>query len=344
MNRRNILKFLAISSIFSASTTKISLGAEKSRKKLKGKPLVEGDLVSIVAPGSAVSSPDDLTYAKEILQKLDLKYEFAPNLKKGSGYKTRTISERVEDIHFAFESNSKAVFCIRGGYGSASLLPYINYEKIKSNPKIFAGYSDITALHLGIYKETGLVTFHSPVLLSNFNEITFKSFKKIIFGDTDDYTIKNPINSTIREAFPVHIINEGQAKGELTGGNLSLITSLMGTKYEIETDNKILFIEDIGEEPYKIHRMLTQLRIASKLENLRGVVIGKCIDCSRKSTGTWDQSEIEVYYDILDKYRYPIIYGLLLGHTDIQFTLPLYLNYKISTENKSISLIENPYS
>jgi muramoyltetrapeptide carboxypeptidase len=342
MDRRSLLKSVSLFSLLSLSNFNISF-AKENRKKIKPEHLKKGDKVSIIAPGSAVSSPKDHYSAIEILERLELKYEFAPNLKKGSGYKTRSIKERVDDIHFAFESNSKAVFCIRGGYGSASLIPDINIEVIRSNPKIFAGFSDITALHHSIFYQTGLITFHSPVLLSTFSELSFSSFSKIMFGDVENYTISNPTSKSVRNSNPIISINEGEAKGELVGGNLSLISSLMGSENEIETENKLLFIEDVGEPPYRLHRMLTQLRLAGKFNNLNGVIIGKCDDCNSSSGSTWDLSEIEVYFDIFKDYKFPVMYGFLLGHTGDQFTLPLNVEYAMNTNENNMKLLENPF-
>lgn len=341
MNRRTLLKAVSLFSLLSFGSNGVSF-SNNSKPKIKPKRLKKGDKVTIIAPGSAVSSPEDHLKAEEILEKLDLKYEFAPNVKSGSGYKTRSVKERVDDIHFAFESDSKAVFCIRGGYGSASLIPEINFDKIKSNPKIFAGFSDITALHHAIYNETGLVTFHSPVLLSSFSDFTFNSLDEILFGDVEKYIIQNPEPNSIRNNDPLIVINDGEANGELVGGNLSLISSLMGSKYEIDSNDKLLFIEDVGEAPYRLHRMLTQLKLAGKFDNVKGVIIGKCDDCNSSSGSTWDLSEIEVYFDIFRSYKFPVIYGFLLGHTSNQQTLPLNLNYNLNTSKKNLVLMEKP--
>jgi muramoyltetrapeptide carboxypeptidase len=340
MERRNYLKLLALSGI--ATTLNIrSLQSQQYRKKIKPKPLKSGDKVAVIAPSTAVSSPDDIQKANEILEYLELVPVFAKNLLKGSGYKTRTIDERIEDLHWAFENKDlKAVFCIRGGYGSASLLDKIDYNIIKNNPKIFCGYSDITALHLAINKLTGLITFHGPVLLSQFDKLTLDSFKSTLF-EGEFLFYKNPDNIQLRNPNKTFSIIEGEAEGELIGGNLSIIASLMGTPYEIETDNKILFIEDVGEEPYRLHRMLTQLKSGKKLDNISGFVIGKCNDCKTKSTTTWDMSELEVYKDILGDYDYPIFYGLLIGHTNSQFTLPIGINFTINSGDNSLLIKEN---
>lgn len=339
MERRNYLKLLALGGI-STSLNFSSLAAQQNLKKIRPKRLIAGDKVGIIAPSSAVSSPDDISKAKEIIEYLDLIPVFAKNVINGTGYKTRTVNERVDDLHWAFKSKDvKAVFCIRGGYGSATLLDSIDFDLIKNNPKIFCGYSDITALHLAINKITGLITFHGPVMLSQFDNLTLDSFRNILF-EGEKLLYKNPEKTQIRNPFKTFTLSEGEATGELIGGNLSLISSLMGTPYEIETKDKILFIEDVGEEPYKLHRMLTQLKSGKKIDNLKGLVIGKCNDCKTKSNNTWDMSEIEVYQDILAGYKFPIFYGLLIGHTSSQFTLPLGIDYTIKSEDGSLLISE----
>ena len=338
MKRRDTIKLLAASSLL---LSKVKLSAEESKNKIYPSALKTGDKVAIISPGSAVSSPDDLAKAKEIMYALGLEFEFAPHTLSGSGYKTRTVSERVEDLHWAFKNGRfKAVFCLRGGYGSASLLKEIDFNLIESNPKVFCGYSDITALHQAIHKKTGLITFHSPVLLSSFRGSTFESFKNSIFTSIKSIEISNPKAGSPREAYPIYTFKEGKAEGELIGGNLSLISSLMGTPYEIETEGKLLFIEDVGESPYRLHRMLTQLDLAGKLENLSGVIIGKCDDC-KSGASTWDQSEMEVYNEFFGNRNYPGFYGLLIGHTSIQFTICHGLKYVMDSKRGAIAALED---
>jgi muramoyltetrapeptide carboxypeptidase len=249
---------------------------------------------------------------------------FAKSVQSGTGYKTRSRKERIEDIEKMFaDSAISAVFAIRGGYGAGELLDGIDYQLIKANPKIFAGFSDITALHLAFNKAADLITFHSPVLLSRFNEFTSSSFRKTLFSSEPIGILENPqLVSGARKIFPTRTIVSGSSDGILTGGNLTIISSLMGTPWEIDTENKILLLEDVGEEPYRIDRMLNQLRLAGKLNKARGIIFGSCTDCDRKSN-IWDLSVGEV----LDKYFKPLdcpsFYGLLFGHTENQLTIPM---------------------
>ncbi len=345
MQRRNFIFSMGAAALAMQFPGQTKLFAQnKFNGKLKPRALKPGDTIGIIAPGSAVNSPDDYLLAEELADYLGLKVRYASNVKKGSGYKTRTIAERVDDIHEVFSDKSLAgVFCLRGGYGSGQLLDYIAYGIIKKNPKVFLGYSDITALHLAINKFTGLVTFHGPVMLSSFTELTAESLKKAIFSNKPIGIIENPTDKNpVRVKHPVRTINPGKAKGELIGGNLSLITSLMGTKYEINTSRRILFIEDVGEPPYRIDRMLTQLKTAGKFKKVAGVVFGKCEDCTPGlSASTWDLSLGEVLDNIFADINIPVFYGLTFGHTKDQFTLPLSVNAEMDADLHTLNITEN---
>lgn len=344
MNRRNLLKLTALSSVLLLKGNNNLLSQTNKNANIRPKRLERGDKVALVSPASNVTDLMDVYRAQEICDKLGLKTILPKSIvKTASGYKTRSADERINELHQAFLDKSvKAIFCIRGGFGSAELLDKLDYDLIKRNPKIISGYSDITALLTGINKNTGLVTFHSPVMLSKFDEVTFNSFQNMLFNSSAFGEIKNPVSGDIRKDNPTITINEGKAKGELVGGNLSLITSLIGTPYQIETDGKILFIEDVGEAPYRLERMLTQMRMAGMLDKLKGVVIGKCDECSAgESQSSWDRSELEVYNYIFASMNYPVFYGLLFGHTSTQFTIPIGIEAEIYSENGSLNILES---
>jgi muramoyltetrapeptide carboxypeptidase len=346
------------SAIFSESTqmtgTVYKSGASEN-DIIKPKALEKGDFVGIIAPGTNVTDPDDIQKAIEVLQALGLEYKLGKYVLKGSGYKTRSISERLYDLHKAFaDTKIKAVVAIRGGYGSGQLLDGIDYDLIRNNPKIFIGYSDITALLLAINKMCNLVTFHGPMLLSPFTEFTTGHFKKILFNKNKNSSnkseqeasliLKNPSSvSGIREIYSTRTIKEGIAEGELIGGNLSIICSLLGTKYEINVEDKILLLEDVGEEPYKIDRMLNHLRLAGKLQAAKGIIFGQCSECTQKSF-IWDYSLGEVLDNYLSRLEAPSFYGLLIGHSSEQMTLPIGIKAKINADSKFIELLENSIS
>lgn len=309
---------------------------------IKPKALKEGDLVGIIAPGTAVPNPDELRKAAEIFDLLGLRYVFSKNIAQGSNYKSRSISERIDDLMQMFTNPEiKAIFCIRGGYGSGQLLDQIDYAQIRKNPKIFVGYSDITALHIAFNRFANLVTFHAPVLLSPFTEYSFQNLKQILFGNVTTPIIQNPKNRTgVRESHPIRTIHSGQAEGVVIGGNLSIISSLIGTPFEFNFSNSILLLEDVGEEPYRIDRMLNQLRLAGKFEQINGIVFGECDDCNPSDSQVWDFSLGEVldfYFKPLNK---PAFYGLTFGHTSNQATIPLGLKAMLDADSGTLKYLE----
>jgi muramoyltetrapeptide carboxypeptidase len=221
----------------------------------------------------------------------------------------------------------KGVFAIRGGYGASQLLDRIDYDLIRAHPKVFLGYSDITALHLAIQKRAGMVTFHGPVTLSRFTPYTQTCFRKALFETAPVGRVTNPPDSDpLRPAHTLRTVRQGRARGPLIGGNLTLVSTTMGTPYEIETSGRILFLEDVDEEPYSIDRMLTQLRLAGKLTAAAGVIFGECQDCRPRDFKPSYESTLslgEVVDEILGRLHAPVLSGLTIGHTDDQLTLPL---------------------
>jgi muramoyltetrapeptide carboxypeptidase len=318
----------------------------RDKELIKAPKLNKGDCIGIVAPGTSVSDPDDLHKAREAAEYFGLKYKMGDYVTKGSGYKSRTAEERLSDVHKMFaDEEVKAVICIRGGYGSPQLLDRIDYDLIRKNPKIFMGYSDITAMLLAINRYAGLVTFHGPVMLSAFSNYTIDYFKKALFssepiGKAENSKEKN----SFREVFPIRTVVGGKAEGMLIGGNLSLICNTLGTPYEIDTKDKIFFIEDVGEEPYRIDRMLTQLRLAGKFHQAAGIVVGYCKGCDGdvlQPSKVWDYSLGEIIDNIIGKVGKPCIHGLTIGHTSNQITLPIGVKASLDADDKSLTILES---
>ena len=343
MQRRNFMKTAAAGAALSMlNAGNVLSDSNRDRKIPNGefllpKVLNEGDTIGVIAPGTAVTDPDDIAKARAAADYFGLKIKLGNNVLSGSGYKSRSVKERVDDLHDMFaDPDIKAVFCLRGGYGSAQLLGDIDYKLIRDNPKIFIGYSDITAMHLAINKFSRLVTFHGPVLLSSFSSYTTEHFRKALF-DTDALGIlKNPnIMSGIRKAYPIRTISPGTARGKLVGGNMTLISTTMGTPYEIDTKDRILFIEDVGEQPYSIDRMMTQLALAGKFRDAAGIIVGKCAGCNDKGLNPskiWDNSIGEIFDYHLGKLNIPVVSGMLIGHTSEQLTLPLGVNVELNAD------------
>ncbi|MGF7184589.1 muramoyltetrapeptide carboxypeptidase [Desulfitispora alkaliphila] len=295
--------------------------------KIKPKALKPGDTVSLVAPASYANSPSAIYFCKAALEDLGYRVIEGKSLNKRWGYLAGTDEERLNDLMDAFQNpNINGIFCLRGGYGSMRLLSMLDYNLIKANPKVFVGFSDITAMQLAIYRETGLVTFHGPVVnsLVRNKEAGTYSVENLHRATTSSKPlgkIKNP-----EKGHYVVALNGGVASGDLVGGNLSLICATLGTPYEIDTTNKILFLEEVGEEPYRIDRMLTQLELAGKLKDIAGLIVGESVNCRPREympsfSSTFNIEEILVQK--VEKLNVPAIYGMTIGHGKHQATLPL---------------------
>jgi muramoyltetrapeptide carboxypeptidase len=323
MHRRHFLGALA------AAPWGLSFSEPLMNQALLKPPVLKpGDTVGLITPSTYVADPDKLVLVERTIKHFGLKMKMAANVRKRSGYLGGSIDERLDDLHAMFrDPEVNAVFAIRGGYGSPQLLDRVDYGLIRANPKIFLGYSDITALHLAIHRKSGLVTFHGPVTLSRYTGYTQEHFRKALFSTDPIGSVTNPPESNdLRPDHLLRTIRPGVARGRLMGGNLSLIAATMGTPYEIDTRGKVLFLEDVGEQPYSIDRMLTQLRLAGKLEAAAGIVFGECAECTPREFQPSFESTFslgEVLDNILGGLKIPVLTGLTIGHTADQLTLPL---------------------
>ena len=311
-----------------ASSLSMAFAQNTSPELIRPRALRPGATVGLITPSTYVSDPDRLALAERTLKYFDLKPKFGKNVGKRNGYLGGSIDERLDDLHAMFADRSvDAIFAIRGGYGASQLLDRIDYNLLRDNPKIFLGYSDITALHLAIQKRAGMVTFHGPVTLSGFSEYTQRMFRRALFDTGPLGVVTNPPElSPLRPSHTLRTVRTGKARGALVGGNLTLISTTMGTPFEIDTRGRILLLEDVDEQPHSIDRMLTQLRLAGKFDSAAGVIFGECNACRPRDYKPSFESTLslgEVLDEILGKLRVPVLSGLTFGHTDDQLTLPL---------------------
>ena len=307
------------------------------------KALKAGDTVGLITPATFVPDPDRLATAERTIKYFGLRMRMGKYAGKRMGDYRISIQERLDDLHAMFrDKDVDAIFAIRGGYGSMHILDRIDYDLIHRNPKIFLGYSDITAMHLAINKQAKLVTFHGPITLSRFTDYTQKYFRKALFETQPIGKVSNPPESNeLRPSHSLRVIRPGTATGRLIAGNLTLISNTMGTPYEIETRGKILFLEDVDEEPYSIDRMLTHLRLAGKFDGVAGVIFGECQDCRPKDykpSTSIPYGLGEVLDNILGDLKVPVLAGLTIGHTDDQLTLPLGVSATLDATNKTLDI------
>lgn len=336
MKRREILKGLATLPLLSVSAL-----SKNVKKIIKPKRLKAGDTVGVIAPASGLSQ-ESFDKALQNLENLGFKTKVGKSARSVNGFLAGTDKQRLEDLHWAFsDSEIKAVWCVRGGYGVTRILPGVDYNLIKKNPKIFIGYSDITALHTAIFQNCGLVTFHGPVASSNYLDYSKNHVVNTLINPSAPYKIELSEYNKAQESnlYKTEIITAGKCRGKLIGGNLSLLSALAGTPFALQNiKGKILFVEDVGEQPYRIDRMLTQLRQSVDLRSLAGIALGIFEDCNPKTAGT--QSLLDVLKDRFGDLGIPVIYGLSFGHIRDQFTLPVGIEAELDTANATMTLLE----
>lgn len=299
----------------------------KYPKKLKA-----GGTIGIVSPSSPVSAEREVQCVKA-LENLGYKVKKADNISANyGGYMAGTGETRGQWINKMFaDPEVDAIICVRGGDGGHRSMQYIDADIVKSNPKIFVGYSDITSMHLYFNQECGLVTFHGPMVSSNivddFDEETAKSFFDAINAD-EDYEFTNAKGSDIKA------LKAGKAQGQLVGGNLAILTASIGTHYELNSEDKILFIEEVGEDMCRIDRMIYQLRNSGRLDKAKGIILGQFTKCSNGNQPEY--TELDVLKDALEGVNVPIMYNVQSGHGNPMMTLPFGAMCTMDTESMTI--------
>ncbi|MCR1975736.1 LD-carboxypeptidase [Clostridium sporogenes] len=297
------------------------------------KHLNKGDTIGIVSPASPIEK-DVVLKNIQILKDLGFNIKLGTHIYDKCGYLSGKDIDRAKDLMDMFiDPSIDMILCSRGGYGSMRILPYLDFNIIKNNPKIFGGFSDITILLNYITSKCDFTTFHCPMLSSDFNNMyTLKSFLKPLMNDFPSYEISNP------NFVPLLSKTNDIAEGELVGGNLSLICSTLGTPYEIDTVDSILFLEEISEPPYKIDRMLTQLILSGKIKSCSGLILGQFSNCNINNRGEGFSLD-EVILDRLLPSNKPIIANLMSGHCDPNLTLPIGSKVRLDCKNKLIRVL-----
>lgn len=297
-------------------------------------PLIRrGDTVGVITPSSPLLDDGGYAIAEANFGALDLRIQWGKHVGKKYGHLAGKDDERIADLHSMFaDPKIKAIVCLRGGSGAARLLDRLDYGLIARNPKIFLGYSDITAFHQAIHVQTGLITFHGAVANTRWTPMVLKQFEQLFFQG------KPPVYSANRQ--PVRTLNAGTMEGKLLGGNLTVLTGLAGSRYYPVFSNGILFLEDIGEEPYRIDRMFSQLALSGVLKSINGFVFGRCMDCGAKSPSNSLTLE-QVLDDYIKPLGIPAYQGALIGHMDEQFILPVGAKVRMDAAQGSITVVEN---
>ncbi len=300
-------------------------------EKLKPQALKKGDKIAIISPSGSVNYQEKFEKAAHYFESKGFEVEIFPNAKKSNGYLAGRDEERLSDLMKAFFDKSiKVILTTRGGYGALRILDKIDYKIIKENPKIFCGYSDITTYHTAIFKKTGLVTFHAPFALFDFGADEVDPYTERNFFNILE---KNFVGQPIENAFEYSCVNNGIATGELVGGNLCTLLSLMGTEFQPDFKNKILYLEDVNEPLYKIDRMLSQLKLCGVFEEIKGLLVGK-FSCAEAEF----HKKIK---ELLKEYEIPCGYGFSATHELQKMTLPLNVEYEIDFKIGEVKIVEN---
>ncbi len=324
--------------VFSQTTNLLKV--EYSPKRIFPKRLEQGDVIGLVTPGSPITE-DQLKETVEKLEGMGYKTYYKPSVLSVYGYFAGTDKERAYELMHMFANKEvDAIMCVRGGYGSIRILDLLDFDQIKKNPKIFVGFSDITALLTSINERTGLICFHGPLGVSDFNDYTLKSFENVLVNPKPryKYPYQREENTEDNPEFDFYTITNGRAEGELIGGNLSVLASLAGSKFETNFENKIVFLEEIEEKTYRVDRMLTQLVQATNLRKARGIVLGVFYKCNvnEKPTLTLKQA----IADILKPLNIPVAYGFPFGHIETKMTIPTGVNAKFNAGRRTLKLME----
>ncbi len=344
VQRRDFFQKTGLAAVVSCISLSFKMADSTSFEKPRlRKParLRAGATVALIAPASPFSA-EKLATTRANFEKLGFQVREGKNLFAQNGYLAGSDEQRLADLHWAFgDPEVEAVWCIRGGYGCSRLLPDIDYDLVKRNPKPFIGYSDVTALHLAIHARTGLVTFHGPVAASDFPDNTLAHFRAVLTDPLAGYVLKIPAETEELpgEEFRPFVIAGGKARGVLTGGNLSLLSALAGTSFAPSFRGKIAFIEDVGEQPYRIDRMFTQLLQATDLKKAAGIALGVFSGCQPKGDGP-SLTLAETLRDRLGGLGIPVIYGIPFGHVEHQATFAYGIEAELDTMAGTLTLLE----
>ncbi len=337
-SRRNFIKTTGLITagsllVPSAALAKLPL---EHKTKIKPSALKAGDTVAITSPAGAVWDENQVDIFSTILKSFGFKIILGKTLREKFGYFSGTDEFRAKELNeFFADKTVKGIFCMKGGWGCARILDKINYETIQKNPKVLIGFSDITTLLIAITAKTGLITYHGPVGNSGWNDFT-----KTVFGAVTmvSQTFEYPLNPASEDK--IVTINSGVVSGELMGGNLTVLSGIIGSAYLPDWKNKILFLEEAKEEPYSIDRMLTQLKLAGVLNSISGFIFGRCAKCDAEEplkAFTFDQ----VIKQHIQPLGMPAFTGAMIGHIENKLTVPLGIKATMNADKGSIKLEES---
>ncbi|WP_029037169.1 S66 peptidase family protein [Salinimicrobium xinjiangense] len=348
MQRRNFLRNAGLGSLALPlhSLANSVFDVDLPQDVIIPKRLKAGDTIGIVSPAGAIYESEPYEIAVESMEAFGLKVKLGEHVRKRYGHLAGSDYERAQEFNKMFrDPEIEGIICLRGGSGAARILNLVDYNAIRKNPKVFIGYSDITALHLAIYKRTGLVTFHGPLATSNWNSFAVNHLKSLIF-EAEAVRYQNPSDKgglLTQTKHRIRTITPGRVSGELLGGNLSVLTGIMGTPFfPSNWKNKILYLEDVGEKIYAVDRMMSQLELGGVLKEINGFIFGKCTDCDPAGSSGYGSLTLE---EVIDHYikplKIPAFSGAMIGHISENVTIPNGIPAEMDAEKGTFRLL-NP--
>jgi len=310
---------------------------------LKPPCLRKGDLIGIVSPASPPSAREKIDKGVQYLEQLGYRVKVGRHVLAQHGYLAGTDEQRAHDLNDMLRDKEvKAIFAVRGGYGTPRLLHLIDYRSVRRDPKIIVGYSDLTALQLALFKKTGLVTFSGPMvgveMWDNIDPFTEEQFWRVVSSKARIGLLPNP------PELPSSFSNEGAARGRILGGNFALVMSLMGTPYLPDLRGSLLALEDVDEAPHRVDRMFMQLRHAGILEKLAGLILGRFIDCVPSDPSVPHLTIEQVLQEAVRSVKCPVLTNLQYGHIPKKITLPLGVRAQLDARRGRLEVLEGAVS
>lgn len=305
--------------------------------------LAPGSRVALIAPAGPLLERDDLTRSTELCRQLGFEPVLGPNAGRRYGYLAGSDDERLADLNQAIRDPAiDAIWCIRGGYGVTRILDRVDFSPLHSKPKALIGYSDVTALILASFQATGIVSFHAPMARAPMPAFTRGVFESVLSHATPVARLPRlpvPAGTLVPKAPRLLTIRSGTAEGPLLGGNLSLLASLQGTRHLPSFDGAILFIEEIGEDLYRVDRMLAHLRMTGLLSRVAGVLVGHFTEM-RRGTGDGALGFDEVMATYFEPLGVPVLSGVPVGHIEDQWTLPIGIRARLDATAGEVDILE----
>jgi muramoyltetrapeptide carboxypeptidase len=340
IGRREAIGRTAAALVASSLPLSAGIAASTARRPSRLRP---GDVIGLVEPAFFPDDPFDMRFVEETIRAMGLVPKPGRHIGDRYGYLAGTDADRAADINAMYADPAvKAVFAVRGGWGCARILPYLDFRTIGAHPKLLVGFSDITALHLAFAARAGFVTIHGPNASSSWGKDSWEPFRALTF-DAATPTYANPQahdDRLVQRNWRTRAIRGGKAAGRLLGGNLSVLVSLLGTAYLPDFTSSILFLEDTGEAEYRIDRMLTQLRLAGILGRVAGVVFGQCTKCQGDGQSYGGFTLSELFQQHLAPLGVPAYEGAAFGHIANQFSLPVGVRAEIDADAGTIRILE----